>query len=74
MIEYNKMNKLIVPDDVSEQIGDEIIVLDEDSGTTYIFRGGKTYKLVDGKEVLVKGIHINGAPKPTRIRHSIQVA
>lgn len=32
---------------------DEIIVQDDNSGDTYVFRGGRTYKVVDGKEVLV---------------------
>jgi hypothetical protein len=32
--------------------GDAIVVLDEDTGRTYVFRGARMYELVDGKEVL----------------------
>ena len=42
------------PKDIPTEQGDVIISQDDDSGITYVFRGRKTYQLVDGKEVLVE--------------------
>lgn len=52
-LEY-KEDAMDKPRDIPTDQGDEIIVQDEDSDTTYVFRGHRTYILVGGKEVPVE--------------------